>query len=105
MLKDLADVFELAPKDIHIFYDKNANSIAFNRNKELFFNLNFYIELHDDDCKIKPTINAITYWFMMFCHELSHHFVSQHNSEHEVSINFLNFFGAYYANSNYYLVD
>jgi hypothetical protein len=85
MLKSLADVFELAPKDIHIFYDGTSNSIAFNRNRELFFNLKFYRELHDEECKIIPTINAMTYWFMMFCHELAHNFIQHHNSEHEVS--------------------
>ncbi|GBB83158.1 hypothetical protein RclHR1_00010040 [Rhizophagus clarus] len=83
MLKSLADVFELAPKDIHVFYDGISNSIAFNRNRELFFNLKFYHELHDEECKNKPTINAMTYWFMMFCHELAHNFIQHHNSEHE----------------------
>ncbi|PKC58403.1 hypothetical protein RhiirA1_471028 [Rhizophagus irregularis] len=30
MLKDLADVFKVTPKAIHIFYDNSVNSIAFN---------------------------------------------------------------------------
>ncbi|PKC61018.1 hypothetical protein RhiirA1_488641 [Rhizophagus irregularis] len=83
MLINLAAVFELAPKDIHVFYDETSNSIAFNRNSELFFNLKFYCELHDEECRNKPTINAMTYWFMMICHELSHNFIQHHNSEHE----------------------
>ncbi|GBB91210.1 hypothetical protein RclHR1_01840007 [Rhizophagus clarus] len=83
MLKSLVDVFGLAPKDIHVFYDGISNSIAFNHNRELFFNLKFYYELHDDECKNKPTIIAMTYWFMMFCHELAHNFIQYHNSEHE----------------------
>ncbi|GBC47128.1 uncharacterized protein OCT59_002225 [Rhizophagus irregularis] len=83
ILINLAAVFELTPKDIHVFYDETSNSIAFNRNNELFFNLKFYCELHDEECKNKPTINAMTYWFMMICHELSHNFIQHHNSEHE----------------------
>ena len=86
ILKDLVEVFELAPKAVHVFYDNNSSSIAFNRDKALFFNLKFYLGLHDEQCKIRPTSDAMTYWFMTFCHELAHNFVSPHNSEHEVSI-------------------
>jgi hypothetical protein len=89
ILKDLADVFEITPKAIHIFYDNSVNSIAFNRDGALFFNLKFYIGLPEQECKSKPTIDAMTYWFMMFCHVLAHNFVQLHNSEFEVSINFL----------------
>ncbi|CAB4438088.1 unnamed protein product [Rhizophagus irregularis] len=83
ILKDLADVFEITPKAIHIFYDNSVNSIAFNRDGALFFNLKFYIGLHEQECKSKPTIDAMTYWFMMFCHVLAHNFVQLHNSEFE----------------------
>jgi hypothetical protein len=85
ILKDLVDVFQLSLKDISIFYDKNISTIAFNRNRKMFFNLRFYLGLHDEDCKIKPTSNVMTYWFMIFCHELAHNFIQQHSSEHEVS--------------------
>ncbi|PKC14058.1 hypothetical protein RhiirA5_269102 [Rhizophagus irregularis] len=83
ILKDLVEVFGLAPKAIHIYNDKNSNSIAFNRDKSLFFNLKFYLGLHDEQCKIKTTSDAMTYWYMTFCHELAHNFVHPHNSEHE----------------------
>ena len=86
LLKDLANVFRFVKTEpIHIFYDEKSSSIAFNLNKALFFNLKAYIELHDEECKIEPTINATTYWFMSFCHELAHNFVRVHSSEHEVS--------------------
>ncbi|GES82823.1 hypothetical protein GLOIN_2v1661590 [Rhizophagus clarus] len=83
ILKDLVEVFGLAPKAIHIFIDKNSNSIAFNRDRSLFFNLRFFLGLHDEQCKTKPTSDAMTYWYMTFCHELAHNFVHPHNSEHE----------------------
>ncbi|PKY19450.1 hypothetical protein RhiirB3_432504 [Rhizophagus irregularis] len=82
MLKELADVFELELNTINIFYSDD-NTIAFNYDKTFFFNLKFYHELHDDECKIKPTINAMSYWYMTFCHELAHNFVKPHNYEHE----------------------
>jgi hypothetical protein len=85
ILKDFVDVFGLTPKAIHVFYDDHANSVAFNRDGSLFFNLKFYIGLHDEECKIKPTIDAMTYWFMIFCHELAHNFVKSHDSKHEVN--------------------
>jgi hypothetical protein len=103
MLRDLAEVFKLSPRHIHVFYDKNSNTIAFNRNRVLFFNLRFYLGLHDEECKINPTINSITYWFMMFCHELAHNFIEKHNSEHEVSITF--FFNLYNLYNLYNLIN
>jgi hypothetical protein len=91
ILKDLANAFGVSPQAIHIFYDNCSNSIAFNRDRTLFFNLKFYIGLHDNECKIKPTINAMVYWYMTFCHELAHNFILNHSSEHEVSTIFFYF--------------
>ncbi|CAB4394670.1 unnamed protein product [Rhizophagus irregularis] len=82
MLKDLADVL-VTPKAIHIFYDNSVNSIAFNRDGALFFNLKFYLELHEQKCKTKPTIDAMTFWFTIYCHVLAHNFIQLHNSEFE----------------------
>ncbi|CAB5390281.1 unnamed protein product [Rhizophagus irregularis] len=83
LLRDLASVFGLSTATIHIFYDENASSIAFNNNGELFFNLKVYTILHDEECKIKPTIYAMAYWFMTLCHELAHNIILSHNSGHE----------------------
>ncbi len=86
VLKDLVKVFELAPNFVHVFYDNNTNSIAFNDKRLLFFNFKFYHELHADESSIKYKIDAITYWYMIFCHELAHNFIQDHDSKHEVSI-------------------
>ncbi|POG82975.1 hypothetical protein GLOIN_2v1469483 [Rhizophagus irregularis DAOM 181602=DAOM 197198] len=83
ILKDQANVFEVTPKVIHIFYDNSKNSIAFNRDRALFFNLKFYLELHEQTCKNKPTIDAMTYWFTIYCHVLAHNFIQLHNTEFE----------------------
>lgn len=80
ILKYLTEVFECAPKIICVFYD-NSNLMAFNKDRVLFFNFKIYLDLY----KNESTIDAITYWYMMICHELAHKFVDDHNSEHEVS--------------------
>jgi hypothetical protein len=89
LLRNLASVFDLELQAIHVFYDNYTNSVAFNRDRSLFFNLKFYIGLHDEECKIKPTSNAMTYWYMTICHELAHNFIQSHSSEHEVSIYYI----------------
>ncbi|CAI2168970.1 19326_t:CDS:10, partial [Funneliformis geosporum] len=80
MLKNIAKIFGLESKVIHVFYDENTSSIAFNRDKSLFFNLNFYIGFHDDDVITFNSTDAMIYWFMTFCHELAHNFVDVHDS-------------------------
>ncbi|RIA98329.1 hypothetical protein C1645_140589 [Glomus cerebriforme] len=86
MLKDIGSIFEIPSDAIHIFYDNYTSSVAFNRDRALFFNLNYYIGLHDRECRDKPSGDAMTYWYMTFCHELAHNLVQSHSSEHEVSI-------------------
>ncbi|RIA98236.1 hypothetical protein C1645_750373 [Glomus cerebriforme] len=81
IIKDLIEVFDCVPKFIRIFYDK-SNLMAFNQDRALFFNFKIYLDLY----KIEPTIDAMTYWYMVICHELAHKFVNDHNSEHEVSV-------------------
>ncbi|GBB83136.1 hypothetical protein RclHR1_00010018 [Rhizophagus clarus] len=83
ILKNIASVFDLELQAIHVFYDNYTNSIAFNRDRSLFFNLKFYIGLHDKECKINPTSDSMTYWYLTFCHELAHNLIQNHSSEHE----------------------
>jgi hypothetical protein len=92
ILRNLASVFDIELQAIHVFYDNYTNSVAFNRDRSLFFNLKFYIGLHDEECKTKPTCDAMTYWYLTFCHELAHNFIQSHSSEHEVSIYHIYFY-------------
>ncbi|CAG8615361.1 4932_t:CDS:2 [Funneliformis mosseae] len=89
ILKRLAEVFQLKHEAIHVFYDKDSSSIAFNRGKALYFNLKIYLELHEEESSIKITSNAMTYWFITACHELAHNFTTEHNSTHEVTSFFI----------------
>lgn len=86
----LGKVFDCPLKAIHIYWDHNAKTVAFNRNRSLFFNLRFYIGLHHSN---DPSISFYSlsserpscfyYWYMTFCHELAHHFVIDHDAQHE----------------------
>lgn len=85
----LASVFELKPASLHIFYDTQGSTIAFNMSGSLFLNLRYYLALHepsktDDEAhRMAKRKEALIYWFMTVCHELAHNFVSDHSSEHE----------------------
>ncbi|RHZ75365.1 hypothetical protein Glove_216g186 [Diversispora epigaea] len=83
VLRDLCEVFELQLNATHVFYDKNTSSIAFNRGKALFFNFRFYLDLHYQIEGGISSTETYSYWYMTFCHELAHNFISPHNSEHE----------------------
>ncbi|RIB30618.1 hypothetical protein C2G38_2152060 [Gigaspora rosea] len=75
VLVNVAEIFELPRNKINIFYDDDSTTIAFNRNKTLFFNLKCDIE------NGRPFNKNIVYWFFTFCHELAHNFISQHNAD------------------------
>ena len=83
LLKDLGEVFQVQNSAIHVYYDPVGETIAFNRDNSLFFNLLFYVGLHDNGSE-QPTMTAFLYWFMTFCHELAHNLVKHHSSQHEV---------------------
>lgn len=42
VIQPLAQVYDLPPSSLHIFYDISGDLIAFNRNASLFLNLRFF---------------------------------------------------------------
>ncbi|CAG8539361.1 9116_t:CDS:10 [Paraglomus occultum] len=79
LLKALREVFghELSLDAIHVFYDADGESDAFNHNQALFFNLHYF------DASIKAlSYDLMVYWFISFCHVLAHNFEKSHNSKH-----------------------
>ncbi|CAG8703351.1 13798_t:CDS:10, partial [Dentiscutata erythropus] len=75
VLVSVSEIFKLPKSKINIFYDNDSTKVAFNRDKTLFFNIQCYIESGH-------SLNtAIVSWFMTFCHELAHNFISPHNAE------------------------
>ncbi|KAI8067960.1 hypothetical protein BC940DRAFT_273450 [Gongronella butleri] len=81
LVTTLAQVFELKLNTIHLYYDLEGATIAFNRSGSLFLNLRYFLALHHNDPKKR--VDALVYWYMTICHELAHNFVALHNAEHE----------------------
>ncbi|KAF9330531.1 hypothetical protein BG006_006519 [Podila minutissima] len=88
------DVFNLVPETMHVYYDPEGSTIAFNRGGALFFNWRYYVALgHDEGAgsgkkqvqgrTITARDEAMIYWFFTMAHELAHNFVGDHNSKHE----------------------
>ncbi|CAG8561147.1 3105_t:CDS:10 [Paraglomus occultum] len=82
LLKELGGLFKLSQDVLHVYYDADGTTTAFNLNASLFFNLYVYETLHDTNA-VTFNPEAMTYWFLTFCHELAHNFVKSHNETHE----------------------
>jgi len=83
VLAEVAQVFELPPQTINIFYDEQGASIAFNSNGSLFCNLRYYMQLHLASMDSpQGKVDAMSYWWITLCHELAHNLVSQHDAQH-----------------------
>lgn len=81
VLERLCDVYGLQLTSIAIYHDPVGQSIAFNRNRALHFNVHFFNALHFGNSGNQGSA-CYSYWFVTFAHELAHHFVSAHNREH-----------------------
>jgi hypothetical protein len=81
VLERLCDVYGLKLSSIAIYHDPVGQSIAFNRNRALHFNVHFFNALHFGNNGNQDGA-CYSYWFVTFAHELAHHFVSAHNREH-----------------------
>ena len=104
IIVDCGQIFNLPLESLHIFYDEEGKSVAFNRQGSLFCNLRFFKELHFGsinnprgpnsgnevdmavgervDTAQCPMSRALIYWFVVFGHELAHNIVSDHSSAH-----------------------
>ena len=71
ILIDCADVFALKRDAVHIFYDSEGSTIAFNRSKALFFNYRYFENLHLPDVQRGQKTEALVYWCVVMAHELA----------------------------------
>lgn len=81
LLGELAEVYALDPNALHIYYDEQGETIAFNRAGSVFCNIRFFLQLGQWD-KERYTGAAMSYWFVILAHELAHNLRSDHGSEH-----------------------
>ena len=75
VIHNLAQVYKLHPSTVAIFYDTKGNTIAFNYNRALYFNLRYFTSLHQHNVDS----SCYSYWYMTYAHELAHNLVSAHN--------------------------
>lgn len=79
----LTTIFTVNPAAVSIFLDRKSNTVAFNMNGSLFFNLAWFMALHSDGCAtIEGKLRALDSWFFTYCHELAHNLVADHNARH-----------------------
>ena len=78
VIQNLAKVFKLNLSTVAIYYEPNGSTIAFNRSKALYFNLRFFVALHQNSVDT----SCYSYWYMTFAHELAHNLVTAHESPH-----------------------
>lgn len=83
LLLDCGSIFSLRKDTLHVFYDEQGNSIAFNSGGSLFCNYRYFAQLHQATIgTIEGRSRALVYWFVVLCHELAHNLVSDHGSNH-----------------------
>ncbi|CAO2648586.1 Nn.00g078530.m01.CDS01 [Neocucurbitaria sp. VM-36] len=79
----LTTIFSVNPAAVNIFLDKKSNTVAFNLNGSLFFNLAWFMALHSEGWGNREgRLRALDSWFFTYCHELAHNLVSDHNARH-----------------------
>ncbi len=79
----LTSIFTVNPAAVNIFLDKKSNTVAFNMNGSLFFNLAWFIALHSEGWSNREgRLRALDSWFLTYSHELAHNLVADHNARH-----------------------
>jgi hypothetical protein len=79
----LTAVFGVDPAAVNIFLDKTSNTVAFNSNGSLFFNLAWFMGVHAEKYgTVRGRQRAWDSWFLTYCHELAHNLVTDHNARH-----------------------
>ncbi|KAI9221451.1 hypothetical protein BC828DRAFT_404910 [Blastocladiella britannica] len=76
LIVTLAGIFDFPQRSLHIYFDEQAASVAFCRDRNLFFNAARFVDG-------VLTSQVFSYWYMVFSHELGHLHVHAHNADHE----------------------
>ncbi|KAK4044806.1 hypothetical protein C8A01DRAFT_11884 [Parachaetomium inaequale] len=85
LLRDVGAVYGLSERALHIFYDENGGTIAFNSGGSVFCNLRFWEQLHANTGggdQGQGRAEATTWWWVVVAHELAHNLVGVHGAEH-----------------------
>lgn len=83
LLHEIADVYNLPRKAVHVFYDESGGTIAFNSTGSIFCNFRFWQQLHERKVEEgSGRVEAAAYWWIVVAHELAHNLVHEHSAEH-----------------------
>jgi hypothetical protein len=85
LLQEISDIYALPRKAMHIFYDENGTTIAFNAKGSIFCNFRFFQQLHLwklDHGGAEGRTEAASWWWIVVAHELAHNLVEDHSAEH-----------------------
>ncbi|KAF3920382.1 hypothetical protein ABW20_dc0102661 [Dactylellina cionopaga] len=77
-------VFEFPLRKVQLYYEK-SRTIAFNTSGSLFCNFSYFMQLHAAAMKAgaaNAETEALTYWYVVMCHEIAHNLVSDHSAGH-----------------------
>ncbi|KAG8800465.1 hypothetical protein FRC16_002827, partial [Serendipita sp. 398] len=87
ILRPLKKVYKLPDESLHIFYDLEGSTIAFNSDGALFLNLRYFESWHDTQVKQGELIKAMMAWFFTLSHEIAHNLIGSHSAEHSRFMN------------------
>ncbi|KAI0378588.1 hypothetical protein F5Y04DRAFT_147580 [Hypomontagnella monticulosa] len=82
LLKDVGNVYSIDQAALHIFYDQEGGTIAFNRDGSIFCNLRFFMQIHTLASSGEERAKAAVWWWVVLAHELAHNLVHPHNADH-----------------------
>ncbi|KAI1375256.1 hypothetical protein F4677DRAFT_423669 [Hypoxylon crocopeplum] len=82
LLMEVGAVYSIDRAALHIFYDQDGGTIAFNRSGSIFCNLRFFMQLHADHLSTDGKAPAAVWWWVVLAHELAHNIIPLHNADH-----------------------
>jgi hypothetical protein len=83
LLHEIADVYNLPRKAVHVYFDESGGTIAFNSAGSIFCNFRFWQQLHERKVESEEgRVEAGSYWWIVVAHELAHNLVKEHSAEH-----------------------
>ncbi|KAH0538541.1 hypothetical protein FGG08_004874 [Glutinoglossum americanum] len=77
-----ADALGVSRECLHVFFEEKGNTMAFNREGSLFFNLRAWEDLGHGSDEGKGGEEGKRYWLVVVCHEVAHNLVKGHGAEH-----------------------
>ncbi|KAG1813853.1 uncharacterized protein BJ212DRAFT_1364045 [Suillus subaureus] len=81
IISDLAKVFSINQTRCHVFFHgEDSNLMGFNRNDQIFFGLEHYMQNHKD----APAGKAYVDWYYIMAHEMAHVHTPYHDEHHEL---------------------